>query len=175
MWLNGLAYQQLALRFSQINQNLNEANATCTHLQKNLDARKEELMDVKERYEVADTSLKYEFKCHKETEKSLAHERSVTRELVKLLNDVKLPEPLKSNQIGLLFRETQDMRHQLHDSNQEIKTLSAALENKQEYIKKLEAEKSSEVAELEEQIREIKSEYLNFMSEGDDISIETAT
>ena len=67
------------------------------------------------------------------------------------------------------------MRQQLYDSNQEIKTLRAALENKQEYIKKLEAEKTYEVAELEEQIREIKSEYLNFISEGDDISIETAT
>ena len=69
-WLNGLAYQQLALRFSQINQNLNEVNATCTHLQKNLDARKEELKEVKERYGVADTSLKYEFKCHKEQRKA---------------------------------------------------------------------------------------------------------
>lgn len=31
MWLNGLVYQQLSLRFCQINRSLNVANATCTH------------------------------------------------------------------------------------------------------------------------------------------------
>ena len=46
----------------------------------------------------------------------------------------------------------------------------------------MKAEKDAVVAELEERIRvleqkiqELKSDFLNFMSEGDDFSIETAT
>ena len=182
LWLNGLAYQQLALRFNQINQNLNVANASCSHLQNALNQRKEELAEIKERYELINASLKYEFKCHKETEKSLAHERNVTLGLINLLNDVKLPEFSKSNQVGVLFRETQDMRQRLYDTNHEIQTLHDTLESKENCIKTLEAEKNAEVAELEERIKvleqkiqDLKSDFLNFMSEGDDVSIETAT
>ena len=182
LWLNGLAYQQLALRFNQINQNLNMANASCTQLQNTLNQRKEELAEVTERYELTDASLKYEFKCHKETEKSLAHERSVTKGLIDLLNDVKLPEISKSNQIGVLFRETQDMRQRLYDTNHEIQSLHDTLESKENFIRTLEAEKDAAVAELQERIRvleqkiqEMKSDFLNFMSECDDFSLETAT
>ena len=92
MWLNGLAYQQLSLRFCQINQNLNVADATYTHLQNDLAIRGEELVEVKELYKIADSSLQHEFKCHKKTEKSLDHERCVTRGLVSLLNTINIPE-----------------------------------------------------------------------------------
>ena len=56
------------------------------------------------------------------------------------------------------------------------------LENKENCIKSLEAEKNATIAELEKKIKELeqniqdlKSDFLNFMSEGDDFSIETAT
>ena len=120
LWLNGLAYQQLALRFKQINQSLNVANASCARLQNTPNQRKEKLAEVTERYELRDASLKYKFKSHKETEKSLAHERNVTKGLIDLLNDIKLPETSKSNQIGVLFKKTQDMRQKLYDTNHEI-------------------------------------------------------
>ena len=181
MWLNELGYQQLLLRFDQLNKSLNVANATCTHLQNDLAAQREELMEVKQQYAIINTSLKHEFKCHEETEKSLTHERNVTRGLVKLVNNFDLPESLKSNllpenfQLGVLFRENQDMRQRLYDSNDEMKTLNEALESKQDCIKVLEAEKISAVAELEEKIRRLTLEFLNFMTEVDDISIETAT
>ena len=113
----------MSLRFGQINQSLNIANASCTHLQDALNQQKEELAEITKRCELTDASLKHEFKCHKETEKSLAHERGVTRGLINLLNDVKLPDSSKSNQIGVLFKETQDMRQRLYDTNHEIQTL----------------------------------------------------
>ena len=181
MWLNGLAYQQLALRFGQVNQSLNVANATCTHLQNELIALKEELVDVKQQCAIADASLKHEFGCHKETEKSLAHERDVNRGLVKLINDVELPESSKTNllpenfQLGVLFRENQDMRARLYDSNHQMEGLKHALKSKQDRIKAVEEEMKSVVEELEEQNRDLRSEFMSYMAEGDDISIETAT
>ena len=157
-------------------------NTSCAHLQNALTQRKEELAKITERYELTDASLKYEFKCHKETEKSLAHERNVTKGLINLLNDFKLPETSKSNQVGVLFRETQDMRQRLYDTSHEIQTLHDTLESKENCIKTLKAEKDVAVAELEERIKvleqkiqDLKSDFLAFMSEGDDFSIETAT
>ena len=79
LWLNGVARRQLSLRFSQVNQSFNLANATCTHLQNDHLARKKELVELKQQYAFVDPSLTHEFKCHKETEKSLAHERSDLR------------------------------------------------------------------------------------------------
>ena len=182
LWLNGLAYQQLALRFNQINQSLNVANASCTQLQNTLNQRKAELAELTKRYDLIDASLKYEFKHHKETEKSLAHERNVTKGLIDLLNDVKLPETCKSNQIGILFRETQDMHQKLYDTNHEIQTLHDTLEDKENCIKTLEAEKDAVMTELEERIKileqkiqGLKSDFLNYMLEEDDFSIEIAT
>ena len=138
-------------------------------------------MELKELYKVADCSLQHEFKCHKEMEKSLDHERSVTRGLVSLLNNINIPESSKSDflpsnlQLGVIFKENLEMRGKLYDSNNEIKRLKDALASKQESIKTLEADCHSKMTELEENLREMRSEFLNIMSEGDDISIETAT
>lgn len=46
MCLNGLPYQQLLLRFNQLNQSLNITNTTCTRLQNDLFTVKEELIEV---------------------------------------------------------------------------------------------------------------------------------
>lgn len=54
-------------------------------------------MELRAHFAALEASLKYEFKCHKEAENSLTHERNVTRGLVELLNEFDLPDSLKSN------------------------------------------------------------------------------
>lgn len=95
--------------------------------------------------------------------------RNATQGLVKLINDFELPESSRTNllpenfQLGVLFRENQDMRERLYDSKNQIEALRYALEGKQEYIKVIEAEKKRALEELEEKINELKSEFLNYM------------
>ena len=180
--LNGLVYQQLTLHFNQINQSLHVVNASCTQLQNTLNQRKEELTKFTKQYELTDASLKYEFKYHKETKKSLAHERNVTKRLIDLLNDIKLSKTSKSNQIDVIFKETQNMRQNFYDVNHEIQTLHDTLENKKNCIKTLKTKKNAAMMKLKERIRvleqkiqNLKSDFLNFMSKDDDFNIETAT
>lgn len=52
----------------------------------------------------------HKFKCHKKTKKNLAQKQNVTRELINFLNDVKLSNFFKSNQIDVLFKKIQNMQ-----------------------------------------------------------------
>ena len=91
-------------------------------------------------------------------------------------------ESFKSNQIDVLFKKIQDMRQRFYDTNHEIQTLHDTLKNKKNFIKTLKTEKNAAMTKLkkkieilEQKIQKFKSDFLNFMSEGDDFSIETAT
>lgn len=64
-------------------------------------------------------------------------------------------------QLGVLFRENQEMRESLYESKQEIESLKYALEDKQKSIKVIEAERKRAVEELKDKIRELQSEFLN--------------
>ena len=158
------------------------ANASCAQLQNTFNQRKEELAEITERYELTNAFLKYEFKCHKKTEKNLAHERNVIKKLIDVLNDVKLSENFKSNQIDVLFKKIQNMRQKLYDINHEIQTLHETLESKKDCIKTLKTKKNATMMKLKKKIRifekkiqNFKSNFFNFMSEREDFSIEIAT
>ena len=157
-------------------------NASCVQLQNILNQRKTELTEPTKRYELTNAFLKYEFKCHKKTKKSLAHERNVIKKLIDFLNDVKLSKTSKLNQIDVLFREIQDMRQKFYDINHEIQILHDTLKSKENCIKTLKAEKNATMTKLkkririfEQKIQELKSDFLNFMSKRDDFSIEITT
>ena len=182
LWFNEFVYQQLSLRFNQINQNLNVTNISCVHLQNALIQRKKKLTKITKRYELTNAFLKYEFKCHKKTKKNFAHERNVIKGLINFLNDVKLSETFKSNQIDVLFRKIQNIQQRLYDINYKIQILHDMLKSKENCIKTLKTEKNAAIAKLkkrikilEQKIQNLKSNFLNFMSKGEDFSIEIAT
>ena len=89
---------------------------------------------------------------------------------MKPIDDVELPESSKSYllpdnfQLGVLFRENQDMRSRLYDSNHQIESLKQVFESKQISIKAIEEEKNNRIAE-----------FMSYIAEGEEISIETAT
>ena len=67
------------------------------------------------------------------------------------------------------------MRRKLYENSYQIEYLKNNLESKEGYIDLLNEEKKRATQEYEEKIRELKSEFLNYISESEEISIETAT
>ncbi len=179
LWLNDVVYQQLSLRFNQINQNLTLTNATCNDLQIELLTKKEKLTKIKHQHAIIDASLKHEFKCHRVTKKSLEHERNVTRKLMNFINNFELSKCMKTSllskefQLDVLFRENQNMRQKIFNNSHELDELRYILKRKKNHIDQLNAEKKRAMKELDKQIKNLKSEFLNYMSKDDNISIET--
>ena len=138
-------------------------------------------MNVKQQFAIVDAFLKHEFGCHKKIEKSLTHERDVNRELMKLINDVKFSKFSKMNflsknfQFDVLFRKNQNMRAKFYDSNHQMKNLKHALKSKQDCIKIVEKKMKSVIKKLEEQNKDLKSEFMSYITKNDDINIETTT
>jgi hypothetical protein len=128
-----------------------------------------------------ETSLNHEFKCHKETKKSLKHERNVIRKLMMFINKFELSKFTKSNflsnnfQLDVLFRENQNMRQKLYKSDHQINTLSYTVKRKEDCIIQLKNEKKRAIEKLKRNLKKFRSEFMNFMSKSDDISIETTT
>ncbi len=65
------------------------------------------------------------------------------------------------------------MGQKVFNNNHELNELRYILKRKKNYIDQLNAEKKRAMKELEKQIKNLKSEFLNYMSKDDNINIET--
>ncbi len=79
----------------------------------------------------------------------------------------------KEFQLDVLFKENQNMRQKIFNDSHELNELKYTLKRKKNHINQLNAEKKRATKELEKQIKNLKSKFLNYMSKDDNISIET--
>jgi iron-sulfur cluster repair protein YtfE (RIC family) len=79
----------------------------------------------------------------------------------------------KEFQFDVHFKENQNMGQKVFNNNHELNELRYILKRKKNYIDQLNAEKKRAMKELEKQIKNLKSEFLNYMSKDDNINIET--
>jgi septal ring factor EnvC (AmiA/AmiB activator) len=78
----------------------------------------------------------------------------------------------KEFQLDVLFKENQNKRQKIFNNNHELNELKYTLKRKKNHINQLNTEKKRATKELEKQIKNLKSKFLNYMSKDDNISIE---
>lgn len=163
--------RELQYRLRQAQDAYTQINVSFTEAQAQIQTLSSKNAESGQEVQLTKQSLRHEFRCHENTERSLLHERETIKNLLANLNKLQ-PQHVtitcpSLTDINMLGNEKAYWQRRVQEVMAELRTARGS-------ASKLQEEKESAVNELTTQVQALKGELSQYASGDEDIEVGTA-